>query len=162
MTRDPVALWMAQPLVDRLELDPRRLTQRMADVYLIAAITVSIVNLATTTVSVAFLEALHVAGAFGVRGICRRAAAQGPVYLAVQPFGMVHLVMRLAMFHTLMFAVMDVTIAIHVGLAGLVPVSMFRWMLSGAEATMGLVALYASICRTPPPRPRRQSRLAHG
>lgn len=163
MTRDPVALWMAQPIVDRFEIEPRRATERVADVYLIAAITVACVNVATVTMSpVAIIEILHVIGAFGVRGMCRSAAAQGPVYLVVQPFGMLHLVMRLAMFHMLMFAVMNVAIAIHVGLAGLVPLSMFRWMMSGAEAVMGLMALYVSMCRRPPPRPRARSLFAHG
>jgi hypothetical protein len=153
---------VAQPLVDRWEVDPRRGAERFADLFLMAVVTGVAVNLATVTMRPVLLaETFHLLGGFGVRHICRTAARQGPVYLAVQPYGMIHLVLRIAMFQTLLFAVMNVTGAIYLGFAGLIPVSMFRWLLSGTEAVMGLTSLYLSICRRPPPRRRTRSVLSH-
>lgn len=155
MTRDPIAIRIMQPAVDRLGIEPRNHAERFADLFMLAVLTGAAVNVATITLRPVVLpEILHVAGAIAVRYICRSAAAQGPVYLEVQPYGMVHLVLRITMFQTLLYAVMNVSMAIHSGMAGLVPISMFRWMLSGTEAVIGLLALYLSICRRPPPRRR--------
>jgi hypothetical protein len=162
MTRDPIATKVAQPLVDRWEVDPRRGAERFADLFLMAVVTGVAVNVATVTMRPVLLpEAFHLIGGFGVRHICRTAARQGPVYLAVQPYGMIHLVLRIAMFQTLLFALMNVCGAVYVGIAGLVPVSMFRWLLSGTEAVMGLTSLYLSICRRPPPRRRTHGVFSH-
>lgn len=162
MTRDPIATKVVQPLVDRLEVDPRRSAERFADLFLMAVVTVVAVNVATVTMRPVLLpETFHLLGGFGVRHICRTAARQGPVYLAVQPYGMIHLVLRIAMFQTLLFALMNVTGAVYMGFAGLIPVSMFRWLLSGTEAVMGLTSLYLSICRRPPPRRRAYRALSH-
>lgn len=163
MTRDPVAMRIAQPLIDTFGVDPRLAAERLSDLYLMAAITVAVVNVATVTmIPMLIPETIHVVTAFGTRWICRQAAKQGPAYLAVQPFGMIHLVLRITMYHTLMISIMSAGIAIYLGIAGMVPISMFRWMLSGTEALMGLASLYAAICRRPPPRRTTRTRLAHG
>ena len=162
MTRDPIATKVVQPLVDRFQMDPRRGAERFADLFLMAVVTGVAVNVATVTMRPVLLpETFHLLGGFGVRHICRTAARQGPVYLAVQPYGMIHLVLRIAMFQTLLFALMNVTGAVYMGFAGLVPISMFRWLLSGTEAVMGLASLYLSICRRPPPRRRTRGVLSH-
>lgn len=162
MTKDPIATKVVQPLVDRTGIDPRQGTDRFADLLLMAVATGVAVNLATVTMRpVLLLETFHLIGGVGMRLVCRSAARQGPVYLAVQPYGMVHLVMRIAMLQTLATAIMNVGLAVHLSLAGLIPLSVFRWMLSGTEAAMALVALYLSICRRPPPRRRTQDVLSY-
>lgn len=162
MTRDPIATKVAQPLVDRWEVDPRRGAERFADLFLMAVVTGVAVNVATVTMRPVVLpEIFHLLGGLGVRHICRTAARQGQAYLAVQPYGLIHVILRIAMFQTLLFAFMNVGGAIYMGFAGLVPISMFRWLLSGAESVMGLTSLYLSICRRPPPRRRTQGVLRH-
>lgn len=161
MTRDPIATKVAQPLVDRLEIDPRRAAERFADLFVLTALSSAAVNVMTVTMRpILIAEICHAAGAIAVRYICRSAAAQGPVYLAVQPFGVIHLVLRIAMFQTLTFAIMNVYLAVDAGIAGMIPISMFRWLLSGTEAVLGLLSLYIGICRRPPPRRRTRSVLA--
>jgi len=161
MTRDPVALNLAQPIVNALQLDTVAVARRAAEVMLMVAGTGIVVRLATLDAKALpglwMSELFHVVLAYMVFRWLRIWAVQGPALLA-GTLGPTHLVARILFGATAAVDVYDIVMFIVTGLAGMVPVSVFRTALDLVEMLVTLIGLYACICDRPPPRRRREAR----
>lgn len=160
LSTDPVVHHVAQPFVDRTGIAPRSAARRSAEIFLMAVLTVSALNLAT--IDARLVPGLYMGEAWSVvfggflAWQLMRWADLGQAVLA-GPHGWLHAFARMVGFAKGGYALYQV-IMFHVsGLASLVPMSAARQWLMLAESIAMLCALYFGICRNPPPRRRRET-----
>lgn len=160
LSTDPVVRHVAQPLVDRTGIDPRSTARRSAEIFMMAVLTVSALNLATVDARLVpglyMSEAWHVVFGGVLAWTMTRWADIGQAVLA-GPHGWVHAFGRLMGFVKGCYALYQVVMFHVSGLASLVPTSAARQWLTLAEAIAMLCSLYFGICRRPPPRRRRET-----
>lgn len=155
--RDPVQTYVAQPLVDVLQIDPKGSAVVMADAFLMAVLTLSAVRIVTldpaTNPGLHLWQTLHVVGGVIVHAWMRFCAVNGAV-ARTGAMGTLHVGMRAVFATCMVIDARDLHLLVTTA-AGLTAAGLARPLLQLTENVLAAASLYLSLCDTPPPRPRR-------
>jgi len=154
--RDPIQTLICQPVVDRLGIEPRGVARTTADVFVLAAITLSALRVATldaiTNPGLHVNQTMHVVGAAIVHAWMRFVIANGAAGRA-GPLGTLHAGMRIMFLSLVAMDMVDLCLLPSWD-APVTPMGLTRSSLQLVEDLSAGITLYLSIADEPPP-PRR-------
>lgn len=155
--QDPIHALICQPAVDVLGIDPKGVARTTADVFLLVAITLSGLKVASldpvANPGVHVHQAMHVTGAMIVYAWMRFVIANGAAGRAGS-LGMLHAGMRIMFLSCAAADMVDMYLLLS-SKAAVAMMAMARSSLQTIEDMMAGITLYLSICDGPPPVGRR-------
>lgn len=161
--KDPVQTYVAQPLVDVLQIDPKRSAMSMADAFLLVVLTLSMTRVATIDPIVKpdlySSQAMHVIGGIILHGWMRFVARNGAV-ARTGALGVLHVAFRTTFLCCIAIDVREAHMLLTTDLP-VATLSLGRSLLQLVEDVLIVTTLYLTLCDQPPPqRDGRQTRTA--